>query len=86
MILPQQWLPELLSANKATLKQVEFLEGVVLGFELKASHLLGWHSTTYVTPQALQIFLSSCFLLNSKAHLCINWNACMPYFWGKPLV
>jgi hypothetical protein len=41
MILPQQWLTELTSANKATLQQVDFVEGVVLGLELKDSDRLG---------------------------------------------
>jgi hypothetical protein len=27
MILPQQWLPELISANKPTLRHVGFFEG-----------------------------------------------------------
>jgi hypothetical protein len=41
MILPKQWLDELITADKATLKLVDFLEGLELGLELKTSHLLG---------------------------------------------
>jgi hypothetical protein len=68
MILPQQWLPELITANKATLNQVDFLEGVVLGLELNASYLLGWHSTTKSLHKHSQL-LWTFFLFPLKAKL-----------------